>query len=44
MTKVNLTYTGKVQPPSDLYGHDGNYPYLPSPELVRAVNLTEAWS
>lgn len=36
----SLTYTGKVQPRPDEYGKDGLYPYLPSPELVEAVNLT----
>ncbi len=36
----SLTYTGKVQPSPEDYGKDGLYPYLPSDELVSAVNLT----
>ena len=36
----SLTYTGKVQPKPEEYEKDGLYPYLPSPELVEAVNLT----
>jgi MoxR-like ATPase len=36
----SLTYTGEVQPKPDEYAEDGLYPYLPSPELVEAVNLT----
>jgi MoxR-like ATPase len=36
----SLTYTGEVQPKPEEYGKDGLYPYLPSPELVEAVNLT----
>jgi len=36
----SLTYTGKVQPKSEDYGKNGLYPYLPSDELVNAVNLT----
>ncbi len=36
----SLTYTGKVQPSPEDYGVDGLYPYLPSDELVNAVNLT----
>ena len=36
----NLTYTGKAQPKPEDYGKDGLYPYLPSEELVDAVNLT----
>jgi len=37
---TKLTYTGKVQPKPEDYGKDGLYPYLPSDELVDAVNLT----
>ena len=33
-------YTGEVQPKPEEYGKDGLYPYLPSKELVEAVNLT----
>jgi MoxR-like ATPase len=36
----SLIFTGKVQPSSEDYGVDGLYPYLPSEELVEAVNLT----
>lgn len=36
----SLTYTGKVQPKPEDYGKDGLYPYLPSDELINAVNLT----
>jgi len=36
----SLTYTGEVQPAPEDYGKDGLYPYLPSDELVSAVNLT----
>ena len=36
----SLTYTGTVQPKPEDYGKDGLYPYLPSAELVDAVNLT----
>jgi MoxR-like ATPase len=36
----SLTYTGEVQPKPDEYAENGLYPYLPSPELVEAVNLT----
>ncbi|HLG37096.1 MAG TPA: MoxR family ATPase [Nitrososphaera sp.] len=39
MTNNPLTYTGKVQPPSEDIGKDGLYPYLPSKELVDALNL-----
>ncbi len=35
-----LTYTGQKQPSPEEYGQDGLYPYLPSDELVNAVNLT----
>jgi MoxR-like ATPase len=37
---TELAYTGKVQPKPEDYGKDGLYPYLPSEELVDAVNLT----
>lgn len=36
----SLTYAGEVQPEPEEYGRNGLYPYLPSPELVEAVNLT----
>ena len=36
----SLTYTGEVQPKPEERDKDGLYPYLPSPELVEAVNLT----
>lgn len=35
-----LTYTGEVQPKPEEYGKDGVYPYLPSEDLINAVNLT----
>ncbi len=35
-----LTYTGQKQPSPEEYGWDGLHPYLPSEELVNAVNLT----
>lgn len=35
-----LTYTGQIQPTPDEAEKSGLYPYLPSNELVRAVNLT----
>src|SRR5579859_7869826 len=35
----SLAYTGHKQPSPDSIGTDGIYPYLPSPELVNAVNL-----
>jgi MoxR-like ATPase len=38
--KTSLIYTGKVQPAPEEYGKDGLYPYLPSKELLEAVNLT----
>lgn len=37
---ISLIYTGEVQPKPEEYGKDGLYPYLPSKELVEAVNLT----
>jgi MoxR-like ATPase len=37
---ATLTYTGKKQPSPEEYGQDDLYPYLPSEELVNAVNLT----
>lgn len=37
---LELKYTGKKQPPPDQYGQKGLYPYLPSDELIDAVNLT----
>jgi MoxR-like ATPase len=36
----SLTYKGKSQPEPDHYDEDGFQPYLPSPKLVEAVNLT----
>jgi len=35
-----IRYAGEKQPPPEEVGKDGFYPYLPSPELVNAVNLT----
>lgn len=37
---IALTYTGQKQPSLEEYGWDGLYPYLPSEELVSAVNMT----
>ncbi len=36
----SLNYAGKVQPKPEDYGRNGLYPYLPSDELINAVNLT----
>lgn len=36
----SLTYTGEVQPKPEDYGKNGVFPYLPSDELINAVNLT----
>lgn len=41
MTRKKLPrYTKEVQPEPEEYGKDGLFPYLPSDELVEAVNLT----
>lgn len=39
MKTKELKYTGNVQPPQESLGKDGLYPYLPSKELVDAINL-----
>lgn len=37
---IPRTYTGEKQPSSQERGIDGHEPYIPSPELIEAVNLT----
>jgi MoxR-like ATPase len=40
MKNEKYQYTGQVQPSSNVLGKDNSSPYLPSKELVEAVNLT----
>ncbi len=35
-----LVFTGEKQPSTSEFGRNGLYPYLPSEDLIRAVNLT----
>lgn len=44
LNSKRIKYTGKVHPPEDHKGENGRtmYPYLPSDELVEAVNLAIA--